>query len=72
MNPRYKFGVWLGVRNNNAECFVVTAEGAFRASLARRSELQDKEEQRSHQQRDRSLVQNRGRQADCGQADDTD
>ena len=22
MNPRYKFGVWLGVRNNSAECFV--------------------------------------------------
>ena len=29
MNPRYKFGVWLGVRNNNAECFVGTAEGLF-------------------------------------------
>ena len=24
MNPRYKFGVWLGVRNNSAECFVGT------------------------------------------------
>ena len=21
-NPRYKFGVWLGVRNNSAQCFV--------------------------------------------------
>ena len=27
--------------------------------------------QRSHQQRDRSPVENRGRQVDCGQADDT-
>ena len=31
MNPRYKFRVWLGVRNNSAECFVVTAEVVFRA-----------------------------------------
>ena len=31
INPRYKFGVWLGVRNNSAECFVATGEGVFRA-----------------------------------------
>ena len=30
MNSRYKFGVWLGVRSNSAECFVETAEGIFR------------------------------------------
>ena len=36
MNPRYKLGVWLGVRNNSAECFVVTAEGVFRAREVRR------------------------------------
>ena len=29
MNPRCKFGVWLGVRNNSAECRVETAEGVF-------------------------------------------
>ena len=29
MNPRYEFGVLLGVRNNSAECFVGTAEGVF-------------------------------------------
>ena len=22
MNPSYKFGMWLGVRNNSAECFI--------------------------------------------------
>ena len=42
MNPRYKFGVWLGVRNNSAECFVVTAEGVFRASEVRRIEQKDR------------------------------
>ena len=31
MNPRHKFGVWLGVRNNSAECFVRMAEDVFRA-----------------------------------------
>ena len=24
-NPRHQFGVWLGARNNSAECFVETA-----------------------------------------------
>ena len=42
MNPRYKFGVWLGVRNNSAECFVRTAEGVFRAREVRRMEHQDR------------------------------
>ena len=36
MNPRYKFGVWLGVRSNSAECFVVTADGVLRAREVRR------------------------------------
>ena len=36
MNPRYKFRVWLGVRNNSVECFVETAEGVFRAREVRR------------------------------------
>ena len=31
MNPRYKLGVWLGVRNKSADCFIVNAEGVFRA-----------------------------------------
>ena len=41
MNPRYKFGVWLGVRDNGAECFVATAEGVFRAREVRRADHQD-------------------------------
>ena len=41
LNPRYNFGVWLGVRNNSAECFVGTAEGTFRAREVRRREQQD-------------------------------
>ena len=42
MNPRYKFGVWMGVRNNSAECYVGTAEGVFRAREVRRIEHQDR------------------------------
>ena len=42
MNPRYKFGVWLGVRNISAECFVGTAEGVFRARELRRLEQQNR------------------------------
>ena len=42
MNPRYKFGVWLGVRNNSAECFAATAEGVFRAREVSRIEHQDR------------------------------
>ena len=29
MNPRYKYGIWLRVRNNGAECCIRTTEGAF-------------------------------------------
>ena len=42
MNPRYRFGVWLGVRNHSAECFVGTAEGVFRVREVRRIEQQDR------------------------------
>ena len=42
MNPRYNFGVWLGVRNNSADCFVETAEGVFRAREVRRKEQKDR------------------------------
>ena len=31
MNPRHKLGIWLGMRNNSAECFIGSAEGAFRS-----------------------------------------
>ena len=29
MNPRYQYGVWLGMRNNGAECFIGNADSAF-------------------------------------------
>ena len=35
MNPRYKFGLWLGI---SAECFIGTADGVFRARDVRRLE----------------------------------
>ena len=41
MNPRYKYGVWLGMRNNSAECFIGNADGVFRAREIRRLEPKD-------------------------------
>ena len=42
MNPRHQYGVWLGMRNNSAECFIGNADGVFRARELRRLELQDR------------------------------
>ena len=42
MNPRYQYGVWLGMRNNSAECFIGNADGVFRAREILRMEPQDR------------------------------
>ena len=42
MNPRCQCGVWLGMRNNSAECFIGNADGVFRAREIRRLERQDR------------------------------
>ena len=42
MNPRYQYGVWLGMRNNSAECFIGNAVGVFRAREIWRLEPQDR------------------------------
>ena len=42
MNPRYKFGVLFGMRNNSAECFIENADGVFRAREVRRLEHQSR------------------------------
>ena len=42
MNPRYQYGIWLGMRNNSAECFIGNADGVFRARETRRLEPQDR------------------------------
>ena len=42
MNPRYQYGIWLGMRNNSAECFIGNAEGVFRAREIRRLEPRDR------------------------------
>ena len=31
INPRYQYGLWLGMRNNSAECFIGNADGVFTA-----------------------------------------
>ena len=36
VKPRYKFGSWLGMRNNIAYCFIGNADGACRAREIRR------------------------------------
>ena len=41
INPRYKFGTWLGVRNNSAECYVGTLEGVFRIREVAQKEQKD-------------------------------
>ena len=62
----------FGVRNNSAECFVVTAEGVFRAREVRRVRTARNRVHRSSiRQRDRPTVENRGPQVECGKADDT-
>ena len=44
MNPRYQYGIWLGIRNYSAECFIGKADGVFRAREIWRlePELQDR------------------------------
>ena len=37
-----RFGIWLGMRNNSAECFIGNADGVFRAREIRRLEPQDR------------------------------
>ena len=41
-NPRHKFGIWLGVRNNSAESFIGNADGVFKAREVRRLEPQSR------------------------------
>ena len=42
MNPRYQYGIWLGMRNKSAECFIGNADGVFRGREIRRQEPQDR------------------------------
>ena len=68
MNPRDKLGVWLGVRNNSAKCFVETAEAVFRAREVRRIEHQDRWDKEAIN----NVIGVPWRSADeCGQAGDT-
>ena len=40
MSPKYKFGIWIGMRNNNAECFTGNPDGVFRPREITRLEPQ--------------------------------
>ena len=51
MKPRYKFGVWLGGRNNSAECFVCTARGVVQGARGQ-------EDRRARQVGDREAINN--------------
>ena len=65
MNTRYQNGIWLGMRNNIAECFIGNAEGVFRAREIRRPEPQDRWDT-EHQQRDWSTAENDRWKVDSG------
>ena len=71
MNPRYKFGVWLGVRSNSAECFVGTAEVALRAREVRRMENQDRWDKEAINNAIGVPWRIADGKMDCGQAGDT-
>ena len=58
MNPRHTFGVWLGERNNSAECFVETAERCIQSARGQEDRTERQVGERSHQQWDRSPVKN--------------
>ena len=57
MNPRYQNGVWLGMRNNSAECFIGNADWCVQSQ--RNSEIGTSGQMGhgSHQQRDWSTVE---------------
>ena len=40
LNPRYQYEIWLGMRNNSAECFIGNSDGVVRARDFRRLEPQ--------------------------------
>ena len=42
MNPRYQYWIWLGMRNNSAECIIGNADGVFRVREIQRLEHQDR------------------------------
>ena len=42
MSSRYQYGIWLGMRNNSAECFIGNADCVFRALQIRRLEPQSR------------------------------
>ena len=47
ITPRCQYGIWLGMRNNSAECFIGNADGVFRAREIRRLEPQDRWDKRA-------------------------
>ena len=67
MNSRYKFGIWLGIRSNSAECFTGNADGVLEARKIRRLTPQSRWDKKSHQERNWSTLENARRQMDSGQ-----
>ena len=66
-NPRSQYGIWPGMRNNSAECFIGNADGVFRAREIRRLEPSGQMGHRSHQQCDWSTVEGDRCAVDSGQ-----
>ena len=61
MNPKHKFGIWLGMRSNSAACFIRDAYGAVRDHELEIGTSEQKI-QRSHQERSWSTLEDDRRQ----------
>ena len=67
-NTRYKFGTWLGMSNNSAECSVGHADAVFRAPENQKIGTAEQTGQRTCQERNWSSLENDRRQMDREQA----
>ena len=63
MNPRYQYGIWLGILSNSADCCIVKAYGVFTAREIRRLEPQSRWDTEAIN----STLENDRREVDSGQ-----
>ena len=59
MNPRCQCGVWLGMRNNSAECFIGNGRRCVQSARGQEDKTSRQLGQGGNHQRDRSPVENR-------------
>ena len=69
MDPRYRYGIWLGMRNNSAECLICNADGVLRAREIRRLEPPSRWDTEAIKKRNWNILENDRRQMDSVHAD---